>query len=119
MNEPKIRNAYPGETGPRNIFRVPGYITLDAGLDKSFAIPGKEGQALQFRWEVFNVTNTQRLAGPSGFGVSAIDPFMQGQFGLAAITTAPTNFGVLSTTQKPLGESKAGRTMQFALRWQF
>ena len=112
-----FRDSMPGEGGDRNFLRLPGYFALDSGLTKSFRIG--ERQSVTLKWEVFNVTNTKRLAGPSGFGVSAIDPFMQGQFGLAAITTAPTNFGVLSTTQKPLGETKAGRTMQFALRWQF
>ena len=33
-----FRNAYPGETGPRNIFRVPDYIDLDLGIGKSFNI---------------------------------------------------------------------------------
>jgi hypothetical protein len=97
--------------------RLPGFVDLDAGLSKSFKIV--ERQMITLRWETFNVTNTQRLAGPSGFGVSPIDPFLQGQFGLAAITAAPPTFGTLSTTQKPLGETKAGRIMQFALRWQF
>ena len=27
-----FRNAYPGESGMRNIFRLPGYTTLDLGL---------------------------------------------------------------------------------------
>jgi hypothetical protein len=111
------RDSMPGEGGDRNILRLPGYFAWDGGLHKTFKIG--ERQSVTFRWEVFNITNSQFLAGPSGFGVSAIDPFLQGQFGLAAITAAPTNFGVLSTTQKPQGETKAGRTMQFALRWQF
>jgi hypothetical protein len=112
-----FRDSMPGEGGDRNVLRLPGYFALDSGLNKTFKIG--ERQSVQVRWEVFNVTNSQFLSGPSGFGVSAIDPFMQGQFGLASITSAPTNFGVLSNTQKPLGETKAGRTMQFALRWQF
>ncbi len=112
-----FRDSMPGEGGDRNVLRLPGYFAWDGGLHKTFKIG--ERQSVTFRWEVFNITNSQFLAGPSGFGVSAIDPFLQGQFGLAAITTAPTNFGVLSTTQKPLGETKAGRIMQFALRWQF
>ena len=29
-----FRNAYPGESGPRNPFRLPGYIDLDLGLVK-------------------------------------------------------------------------------------
>ena len=56
-----FRNAFPGETGDRNVLRLPGYVSLDMGLDKSFSMPYNEKHKLQFRWEVFNVTNTQRL----------------------------------------------------------
>jgi hypothetical protein len=112
-----FRDARAGEAGDRNVLRLPGYIDLDAGLYKTFKIT--ERQSVTFRWEVYNVSNTQRLQSPSGFGVAAIDPFLQGQFGLPAITSAPTTFGALTSTQKPLGETKAGRIMQFALRWQF
>jgi hypothetical protein len=112
-----FRDAQPGEGGDRNVFRTPGYFDLDGGLYKTFKLT--ERQTLTFRWEVFNVTNTQSLTTPAGFGVSPIDPFLQGKFGLATITSAPSTFGALTTTQKPLGETKAGRIMQFALRWQF
>nr|HQU94243.1 TonB-dependent receptor [Pyrinomonadaceae bacterium] len=54
------RNAKPGETGDRNVIRLPGYIGLDMGLAKAFNMPW-EGHKLQFRMEVFNVTNTQRF----------------------------------------------------------
>lgn len=54
-----FRNARPGETGERNTFRAPGYQTLDLGLSKSWTMPWNEGHKLQFRWEVFNVTNVQ------------------------------------------------------------
>jgi hypothetical protein len=58
-----FRNAYPGETGERNVFRVPGYVVVDMGLGKTFHPSGlwariPETHELQFRWEVFNVTNT-------------------------------------------------------------
>ena len=29
-----FRNPYPGETGERDVFRVPGYVALDMGLEK-------------------------------------------------------------------------------------
>jgi len=114
-----FRDPMPGEGGDRNVLRLPGYFDLDSGLFKTFHI--SERQTITFRWEVFNVTNTQHF----GFtatniaGVSPVDPFLQGQFGLPAITSAPVTFGSYTTTQKPLGETKAGRIMQFALRWQF
>jgi hypothetical protein len=70
-----------------------------------------EGHHLTFRWEVFNVTNTQRLTGFSGTGLS-VDPFVFGG-------TAPVTFGRFTATQTPLNETKAGRSMQFALRYVF
>ncbi|HYY42998.1 MAG TPA: hypothetical protein VE775_09720, partial [Pyrinomonadaceae bacterium] len=68
---------------------------------------------LQFRWEVYNVTNTQRFDGSSWQGSGmAQDPFLGG---------APSSdFGKLTATQKRLNETTtAGRVMQFALRFQF
>lgn len=72
-----FRNAYPGETGDRNVFRLPGYINLDLGLGKSFNVPWAEKHRLQVRFEAFNVTNTQRMGAVdpsrSGYGL-ALDP---------------------------------------------
>jgi hypothetical protein len=113
-----FRDARPGEGGDRNVLRLPGYVALDAGLYKTFKLPW-ENQAITFRWEVYNVTNTQRFTTPTGFNVSAVDPFLAGQFGLPAITTAPSDFGKFTATQTPLNENKAGRVMQFALRYTF
>ncbi|HEX8566397.1 MAG TPA: carboxypeptidase-like regulatory domain-containing protein [Pyrinomonadaceae bacterium] len=55
------RNAKPGETGDRNVIRLPGYVGLDLGLAKSFTMPWGENHQLQIRAEGFNVTNTQRM----------------------------------------------------------
>jgi hypothetical protein len=63
------RNAYPGESGPRNYLRYPGYFDLDLGLSKSFKMPW-EGHQLTLRWDVFNVTNTQSLTGIVDFSVT-------------------------------------------------
>ena len=104
------RDPMPGETGDRNILRAPGYFSLDAGLHKTFRMPW-EGQALSFRWEVFNVTNTQKLTGFNGTGLTT-DPFILGG-------QAPVGFGNMTATQPLLGETKAGRVMQFALRYVF
>lgn len=108
----QYRDPLPGEAGDRNILRQPGYFALDMGLHKTFALP-YEGQSITFRWEVFNVTNTQRFTAPSGsgFGLSP-DPFLLGG-------SAPADFGKFTGTQTPLNETKAGRVMQFALRYQF
>jgi hypothetical protein len=106
-----FRNARPGEVGDRNTLRGPGYISLDAGLSKSFRMPW-EGHSLQLRWEVFNVTNTQRFDGNSYADLSLPrDPFLGAE--------PSADFGRLTATQTPLNENKAGRVMQFALRYQF
>lgn len=104
------RDPRPGEAGDRNYLRSPGYFTLDPGLHKTFRMPW-EGHALTFRWEIFNVTNTQALTGFNGTGLTT-DPFI---FGGAP----PAGFGNMTATQPPLGETKSGRVMQFALRYVF
>jgi hypothetical protein len=105
------RDPKPGEGGDRNTLRYPGYFTIDLGLHKTFRMPW-EGHALTFRAEVFNLTNTQRLTGFNGSGISTVDPFIAGG-------AAPLGFGNFTGTQAPLGETKAGRLMQFALRYVF
>lgn len=107
-----FRPARPGEVGDRNVLRAPGYISLDMGLYKSFKMPW-EGHALQFRWEVFNVTNTQRFDGLtiSDLGLGS-DPFL-------GESSPAREFGKFTSTQAPLNETKAGRVMQFALRYTF
>ncbi|HEV3470106.1 MAG TPA: carboxypeptidase-like regulatory domain-containing protein [Pyrinomonadaceae bacterium] len=106
-----FRNARPGEVGDRNVLRGEGFITLDAGLTKRFNLPW-EGHNLQFRWEVFNVTNTQRFDANTISDLSLdADPFLGGEPG--------ADFGAFTSTQAPLNETKAGRVMQFTLRYQF
>ena len=109
------RSPRAGETGDRNSLRYPGFVSLDFGLFKVFKMPYKETHNLQFRWEVFNATNTQRLTGVLGstFAVG-LDPYLGGDAG-----TPTASFGNLTTTQRPLGESTAARVMQFALRYTF
>jgi hypothetical protein len=76
-----FRNAYPGESGPRNYLRLPGFVDLDLGLAKSWKMPWNEGHQLQLRWDAFNVTNTQRFGAidqsRTGFGVVR-DPARRG-----------------------------------------
>ena len=100
-----FRSSYPGETGQRNYFRYPGYVNLDFGLAKTWKMPYREGHALQFRWDTFNVTNTQRftsLSGKSGWGIDASDP-----------TTIQSGFGDFGSIQG------SPRVMQFSLRYSF
>jgi hypothetical protein len=107
-----FRNAYPGETGERNVFRVPGYVDLDMGLGKTFHLNGlsariPESHELQFRWEVFNVTNTQKMGAfdpsRSGFGIP-LDP---------NLNQPPSNFSNFTNIQG------APRVMQITARYSF
>ncbi len=100
-----FRNAYPGETGPRNYLRYPGYIAVDVGIGKAWKMPYSENHQLQLRWDVFNVTNTQHLTSFSN-GEVAADP---GLLGL----TPPSDFYNLTEIQgKP-------RVMQIGVRYSF
>jgi hypothetical protein len=101
------RNALPGEAGNRNILREESYISLDAGLFKSFNIT--ERNKITFRLEVFNVSNTQRLTGISDFSLGQ-DPFT----GAGTLGGSPAaDFGRYTSTQG------TPRTVQFALRFDF
>jgi hypothetical protein len=100
-----FRNAYPGETGPRNYLRYPGYVDLDIGLGKAWKMPWNENHQLQLRWDTFNVTNTQRLTGSADTGVAA-DPGLTSQ-------TPPNDFYNFTQTQ---GQA---RIMQIGARYSF
>jgi hypothetical protein len=95
--------AFPGETGGRNQIRGPGYFGIDLGLAKRWKMPWSDGQSLQFRWEVFNVTNSVR------FDVQSASASTGGS--LANGNSA--NFGNYS------GTLTVPRVMQFALRYEF
>jgi hypothetical protein len=99
-----FRNAtHPGEAQARNVLRLQGYIGLDLGIRKSFAMPW-EGHRLTFMWDVFNVTNTQRLGGEFNEIGVGLDPFL---------SEPEPNWYTISNIQ---GEP---RVMQFALRYDF
>jgi hypothetical protein len=100
-----FRSSRPGERGDRNDFRYPGFVTLDMGLYKSWGMPWSENHKLQFRWEVFNVTNTQRL--------TAVDGFVQGLDPQRPSATPTGNFGNFTAIQG------TPRVMQFGLRYSF
>src|SRR5262245_534260 len=98
------RNPYPGEIGDRNVLRDPRYFAFDFGLYKRFALPW-EGKSVVFRWEVFNLTNTQHFTDVIGLGVG-IDPYL-------TPTDTPLDFGKFNSIQG------SPRQMQFALRIEF
>ncbi|MEO7539516.1 MAG: hypothetical protein ABIV21_05785, partial [Pyrinomonadaceae bacterium] len=98
-----FRKAYPGETGERNIFRLPGYWVLDMGLGKTFDLPW-ESHKLQFRWEVFNLTNTQKMGNTGNYSIAEDPQNAEG---------APDNWSNFRSIQG------APRSMQFVLRYSF
>ena len=87
----------PGQAGSRNSIRGDGNFNIDFGLAKSFGIPRREGHSLQFRWEVFNATNSVRF-----------DPFF---------TSA--DLGNLGSFGKYTDTLTLPRVMQFGLRYDF
>jgi hypothetical protein len=108
-----FRNALPGEAGDRNTLRIPGYINLDLGLSKDFKMWYSETHRLQFRWEVFNVTNTQRPGRIANLSLN------QDPFDASNPEGRSEDFGRYIGSQLPVGESRSGRLMQFALRYIF
>ena len=104
-----FRNAYPGETGPRNYLRYPGYANVDLGLAKSISMPWSEKQQLQLRLDVFNVANHQSFGlidlSRTGNGV-ARDPALRG-------LNAPDNWTNFTQIQ---GQP---RVMQIGARFSF
>lgn len=104
-----FRNGYPGESGPRNYLRYPGYVDVDLGLAKTWRMPWNEAHQLQLRWDVFNVTNTQRFglvdSSRTGLGVG-LDPALTG-------LSAPDNWANFVQIQ---GQP---RVMQIGARYSF
>lgn len=97
------RNAKPGETGDRNVIRLPGYVSLDMGLSKSFTMPWSENHRLQIRAEAFNVTNTQKLGAVRSLTIP-LDPETK---------TPPADWWNFSNIQG------SPRVMQFGFRYNF
>jgi len=90
-------NTLPGESGQRNGVRGDGIFSIDASLAKRFQIPAHEKQAVQFRWETFNLTNSVRF-----------DP-----------AYANIDLGNSSNFGKYTSAFGTPRVMQFALRYEF
>lgn len=93
--------AYAGQSGQRNVIRGAGFFGLDLGLSKRWKMPWSEQQSLQFRWEVFNVTNSVRFDVQSAL--------LSDSLGLGSGTSFGNYSGLLTNP----------RIMQFALRYEF
>ena len=91
-----------GFSGSRNVLHGPHYFALDMGIHKDFKVD--ERQTIQFRWEVFNATNTVNFDG-------RVNPL--GTRGIDFDLDAPASFGKLRSV------AGAPRVMQFGLRYQF
>jgi Carboxypeptidase regulatory-like domain len=95
-----FRRALPGEVGIRNLLRGDGYFTIDTSLSKAWST-GIADHRVRFRWDVFNVTNTTKFDVGQLQGIPDLANF--GQYN-----------GALATC-----DARAGRCMQFELRYEF
>jgi hypothetical protein len=102
LNLDSTGNLLPGNEG-RNIFRGPSYRNVDLGLTKFFPIT--ERVRLQFRTELFNLSNTPHFALP-------IRKMIDASFGTITHTRNPGNYGSTAA-------SYANRMIQFALKLEF
>jgi len=106
-----FRNARPGETGERNVFRNVGFVNTDIGLGKTFKMPWSERHGLQIRWEVFNLFNYQAMGtfdtSRSGYGIPL------NAFPNQPPNDPPVNFSRYTAIQG------GPRIMQYFLRYSF
>lgn len=93
--------AWAGESGQRNEIRGDGYFGIDMGLGKRWVMPYNENHSIQFRWEVFNITNTAKFDVQSALLSDSLGLGSGSSFG---------NYSRLLTNP---------RIMQFALRYEF
>jgi len=97
-----------GGAGSRNTLRAGGFFTIDLGIGKSFRMPW-EGHRLQFRWEIFNLTNTVSFASSGGDITLDLD--------------SVSAFGRIINTASSASQSYPlvphNRVMQIGLRYEF
>jgi hypothetical protein len=93
-----------------NTLRGPGYGNLDASLFRTFAV--NHSMNLQFRFEVFNVTNTPHFQNPAGTNVSSV------QFNPDGSIKALNGFGVIAGTNS-VGREYDERYIRLGLRMSF
>jgi hypothetical protein len=96
---------------PYSLHGVPTY-ELDMALVRTFPIYHLESQSVQFRWEVFNLTNEAILGGGASTTQNPTGGFGGGTGGGFGATVTGSTFGDFTTAGNP-------RIMQFALKYQF
>jgi outer membrane receptor protein involved in Fe transport len=82
----------------RNVVIGPGFNNTDFSVIKRTKIT--ESQIIEFRWEVF-------------------DLFNHANFGQPGRVVGSANFGQITNTRFPTGDSGSSRQMQFALKYKF
>ena len=87
----------PGQSGSRNTLRGDGVFNIDGSLSKVFNMPWSENHKLQFRAEVFNLTNSVRFD----------------------VSTMSLNVGAQSTFGKYRDTLGSPRVVQFGARYYF
>jgi len=104
-----------GGSGSRNVLRASGFFTIDAGIGKSFRV--REGQRLQFRWEIFNVTNTVSFASSRNAGRAGSNS------NISLSLDSPSSFGRIINATSSASQSYPlvphNRVMQLGLRYEF
>jgi hypothetical protein len=83
---------------------------MDLGLDKTWKMFYNENHQLQFRWEVFNLTNTQEFVG--------LD-FSRTGYGIPAVSGGVANQPAPNFTNWTSVNPNSNRVMQFGLRYSF
>ncbi|HSD45037.1 MAG TPA: TonB-dependent receptor, partial [Pyrinomonadaceae bacterium] len=82
----------------RNVVIGPGFNNTDFSVIKRTKLT--ESQLIEFRWEIFDVFN-------------------HANFGQPGRVVGTTNFGQITNTRFPTGDSGSSRQMQFALKYKF
>ena len=82
----------------RNVVIGPGFNNTDFSVIKRTKLT--ENQLIEFRWEVF-------------------DLFNHANFGQPGRVIPSANFGQITNTRFPTGDSGSSRQMQFALKYKF
>ncbi|HTZ99538.1 MAG TPA: TonB-dependent receptor [Candidatus Aquilonibacter sp.] len=93
-----------GDLGNNSLFG-PGAIIVNTGLSRIFPI--RESQQVEFRWEVFNLSNHANLYAPSVIGAALLPTFGQ---------PTPASTAGLGALNQTVNDP---RVMQFALKYSF